>query len=105
MNTGREVGQVNIFCEIEKPAIYQERKPTVVNGYAMKPGTGPQGETCGSCKHRFVKRMAGTYHKCLITRRNWTGGAGTDIRVRSPACQRWEPIEDINERRIKNDYC
>lgn len=57
-------------------------------GYAAEPGTGPAKETCGSCKHHIVKRFANNYHKCNLVA--YTGGAGTDIRVRSPACSKWE---------------
>lgn len=59
-------------------------------GYADKPGTGPAGETCGSCKHHIVKRMAKDYHKCDRTRRLWTGGRRSDILVRAAACSKWE---------------
>lgn len=58
--------------------------------YAALPGTGPAGETCGSCQHIARRRMAGVYLKCELTRAAWTRGAGTDIRARSPACSKWE---------------
>jgi hypothetical protein len=67
------------------------RKPTVPDGYAWKPGTGPAGETCGSCKHLVRKQLAGTYLKCGLMEAVWTGGAKTDVRSRSPACAKWEP--------------
>lgn len=59
-------------------------------GYAHHPGTGPRGETCGSCwfaeKHR-------RWHKCghLNARHKQTGGRGSDILVSAPACMYWEP--------------
>ncbi len=59
-------------------------------GYAASPGTGPAGETCGSCEHHHRNQMAKTYHKCALMRAIWTGGAKTDILVRSPACSKWE---------------
>lgn len=67
------------------------RKPTKKQGYAAPPGSGPKGETCRSCEHA-VKRggVAGSYHKCNLMARFWTGGAGTDILLRAPACSRWE---------------
>jgi hypothetical protein len=58
-------------------------------GYACPPGTGPAGETCGSCTHHVIKRMAKNYHKCELARAKWTGGGKSDIRVRAPACSRW----------------
>lgn len=59
-------------------------------GYADHPGTGPKGETCGSCVHHVVKRMGGSYHKCELTRSCWTGGRRSDILVRAAACSKWE---------------
>lgn len=62
------------------------------NGYARRPGTGPKGETCRSCRH-----STGTgghnhnYYKCLIIRHRWTKGPGTDILLKSPACEMWAP--------------
>lgn len=64
------------------------KKKTLANGYAATPGSGPDGETCGTCKYHKVKEMAKRYHKCELTK--WTGGVATDIRVRSPACLKWE---------------
>lgn len=59
-------------------------------GYAAKPGTGPAGETCGSCKNHVINQFARDYHKCLLSKVKWTGGRGSDILVRSPACAKWE---------------
>lgn len=56
-------------------------------GYYFHPGTGPAGETCGSCQHR----THGSYIKCELSRARWTGSRGTDILARSPACKYWEP--------------
>jgi hypothetical protein len=67
------------------------RKPTKPNGYAWTPGTGPAGETCGSCEHKgSTGSTARVYWKCRLMRHHWTGGPGTDIRMRSPACKHWE---------------
>lgn len=66
---------------------YNAKNP---KGYAAIPGTGPKGETCKSCRHLYRRRMSKTYLKCELMRRIWTGGAGTDIKASSPACQRWE---------------
>jgi hypothetical protein len=50
------------------------------------------GETCGSCHHavKTGNRQA-KFIKCELTRQNWTKGPGTDIRLKWPACSRWEP--------------
>lgn len=67
------------------------RKPTKPNGYAAPPGTGPDGEKCKSCHHAVgTGHCARTYYKCKLMEPNWTGGPGTDILLRSPACRLWE---------------
>jgi hypothetical protein len=58
------------------------------NGYYYFPGSGPEGETCGSCCHCVWVGGARRYYKCDLT--HFTRGPATDIRVRSPACRRWE---------------
>lgn len=64
--------------------------------HAALPGTGPVGETCGSCANLYRKRMGNTYLKCALTRAQWTGGAGTDVKARDPACSKWEsPHVDV----------
>jgi hypothetical protein len=62
-------------------------------GYAATPGTGPQGETCKTCRH-IRRKMGGrkSYPKCALVK--WTSGTATDIRVHAPACSRWSrPVE------------
>lgn len=58
--------------------------------HAAEPGTGPEGETCGTCAHLVRKHMAKTYLKCGLCRARWTCGGGTDIRARDPACSKWQ---------------
>lgn len=70
-------------------------------GYAAAPGSGPQGETCGSCahcrvrSHRVRSKVAGggkerRFYKCGVMFPNWTNTRGSDVLVQSPACKRWE---------------
>lgn len=59
-------------------------------GYAAAPGTGPAGETCGSCRHIWRSRR---FRKCELNRACWTHGPRSDILARAPACQRWQPPE------------
>lgn len=59
-------------------------------GGADRPGTGPQGETCGSCKHLVRTGNNKKYPKCLLTRACWTHSPRTDIRTRWVACSKWE---------------
>ncbi|WP_056212978.1 hypothetical protein [Methylobacterium sp. Leaf94] len=77
----------DLFGQSPEPA---KPKGTQANGYAFPPGTGPEGETCGSCGHLTRIRLASTYSKCGLARARWTGGKATDVLLRSPACRRWE---------------
>lgn len=73
---------------------YQHR--TRVKGlHAAPPGTGPAGETCGSCAHLCRKRMSKVYLKCWLTEKKWTCGGGTDVRAKDPACSKWEKPSDL----------
>lgn len=63
------------------------------HGHAAPPGTGPKGETCGSCKNLYRKSMGKTYLKCWLMKAVWTGGGGTDVRARDLACRKWEKRE------------
>lgn len=63
-------------------------------GYAALPGTGPAGETCKTCKHLVRRQFSKTYLKCGLMRAHWTGGPGSDIRAKAPACRHWEKIVD-----------
>lgn len=91
--------QGNFFGDPEQvpvaPPGKKKRASTKPNGYAMRPGTGPEGETCKTCRHRVPNenRTARTYWKCAKMRHTWTGGTGTDVRASSAACKLWEEIE------------
>lgn len=83
--------------EIEPPST-AKRKPTPKRGHANPPGTGPAGETCGSCEHLVRRRYAGTFMKCALTRAKWTKGPGSDVRARDAACNLWEAPSPTQER-------
>ncbi len=58
-------------------------------GYAGNPGAGPDGETCGSCTHvRLQSATSRRYYKCGIG--TITRGPGTDIRLKTAACELWK---------------
>lgn len=82
-------GQPVVPKSLPLPAGAKKRHETKPNGYAARPGTGPKGETCKSCRHIYRHRLAKVYLKCKLMVRSWTGGPGTDIRAGSPACQHW----------------
>jgi hypothetical protein len=61
------------------------------------PGSGPKGETCGSCAKLVVKACNKNYFKCHVMRAQWSGGHSTDIRKKDAACLAWEPrIEKVD---------
>lgn len=91
----RTVQMVNLWGEPVQVQISESkspRKPTQPKGYAAMPGTGPEGEKCQTCRHKAStgNSHARVYWKCILMRNAWTGGPGTDIRMRSPACSKWE---------------
>lgn len=57
-------------------------------------GTGPAGETCGSCRH-CVRPLA-TFFKCGLMKKAWSHGVATDIKFRWPACLAWQPKEETD---------
>lgn len=68
----------------------KRRAAEVARGYAAKPGTGPEGETCKSCQHNATVRQSKTFHKCALNKAAWAKSRRTDILVSSPACSKWE---------------
>lgn len=66
------------------------RAPITRHGWADTPGTGPAGETCGSCTYCAEYRFRHTYLKCSARPgEHWKGGRETDIRPMEPACSKW----------------
>lgn len=72
---------------VKVPAVFKHWK-----GMAGPPGTGPEGETCGTCANTVYVQYAKRYYKCKLV--NYTSGPATDIRLKTPACRHWEPRED-----------
>jgi hypothetical protein len=59
-------------------------------GHYAPPGTGPAGETCGSCAHSTrIEYHNRAYWKCLRAQHRWSHSIGTDIRLKSDACIGW----------------
>ena len=67
------------------------------HGHAALPGSGPTGQTCGSCAHLHRKTMASTYLKCRLMQAYWTGGGATDVRAKDATCRRWVALESHGE--------
>ena len=70
-----------------EPITATPAKRFAARGYAAPPGTGPAGKTCRDCDNYARRRSAKTYLKCWLMRDVWTGGPGTDIKAKSPACR------------------
>lgn len=68
----------------------KKKRDESARGYASRPGSGPEGETCRTCKHIARLEHAKTYLKCALIKHGWTASPRTDIRAKSPACQLWE---------------
>ena len=70
--------------------------PPKRRGHSATPGTGPAGESCRTCRHRYrnVVRSGRAYLKCDLQRARWTGGRATDIRAKDPACRFWEKRDE-----------
>jgi len=65
---------------------------TEPRGYAAMPGTGPEGMQCRHCAHyTHASGTAGNYPKCGANRARWTGGRGSDILAKAPACSKFAP--------------
>jgi hypothetical protein len=76
---------------LPETAIQYAERLTRLKGHAAPPGTGPAGETCGSCKYR-ASVMGGNkaFSKCDLMKHKRTHGSASDIRKKDPACSRWE---------------
>ena len=78
----------------------------IIPGMAYFQGTGPEGKTCGDCKHRGYVREArkGVWsdrlqevvfrhyrvQKCAMFRK-MVGGHGANVKADYPSCKYYEP--------------
>jgi hypothetical protein len=62
--------------------------------HPYRPGSGPKGQTCGTCAKLCTHRANKTHFKCRVLMKSWTAGLGTDVRKKDPACLCWEPRLD-----------
>lgn len=81
--------QCNLFGDPEPARNQRARR---IQGHAAPPGSGPVGETCGTCAHcRFREYSAGRrYYKCGRMAAHWSADRSTDIRKGDAACRHWE---------------
>jgi len=87
----RAPGQRSIFGgDVERPRQYGKRFAGAPHGHAAPPGSGPPGETCGTCANCRIRRIhEHNVYKCAITESHWTKDRETDVLKSSPACARW----------------
>lgn len=69
----------------------RKRRDPKPSGHAYPPGTGPEGERCGTCANLARIHMAKTYLKCELARSKWTHGHKSDVRAGDAACKFWAP--------------
>ena len=68
-----------------------DRQPPIIGCSPAPVGSGPQGETCKTCRHYTRAKYHDYYHlKCGLMEAHWTHGSGTDIKAKWPACRAWE---------------
>lgn len=70
-----------------RPLIHEIKRR---EGYAAKPGTGPFGETCHSCRHICGVRGNEYASTCRIGKKARYGGR-LFISAVADACHKWEP--------------
>lgn len=85
--------QRDLFGEAPKQIAVSAKKgrSKQMYGYAGRPGAGPAGETCGSCKwKKRVRHGARSYNKCGHARGRDTRSEASDIKASAPACEFWQ---------------
>jgi len=89
--------QLDLVALAQGPHMTPEQRRKLVpprakgsHGHVAPPGSGPLGETCKTCAHLVHKRMSRSYLKCGLNQAKWTGGPGSDVHARDPACRKWE---------------
>lgn len=64
-------------------------KPVTLAGHAAIPGSGPEGETCGTCDHSVLRLCSRRFLKCSLNKNNWTSGRKSDVLFKDPACSKF----------------
>lgn len=85
---------------IPRPATPRRPRDAVRRlGYASRPGTGPKGQRCSTCKSCIVMmRDEVRVRRCEIVAAKWTDGVEFDIKHNAPACRDWQRKRYDNER-------
>lgn len=78
------------------PAIAPARPPPA-QGYASRPGTGPKGQRCNTCRFcHVIARDGKRVRKCEVMAAKWDQ-PGTDIKHNAPACRDWQRKIYVNK--------
>ena len=87
---------LDMFGEPLRPPSKRKARVMPDRAHAATPGTGPEGESCGTCVHLARRRSpAGSlFRKCGLMRKQWTAGYGTDVRCKDAACGLWEKVKE-----------
>jgi hypothetical protein len=85
-----EVEQLDLFPDMPTPSPAEMVKEP--NKMRRQLGPGPEGTTCGTCRHLYRKSWGGTYFKCELY--GDSNGPGTDFRKKWQSCRKYEPRED-----------
>jgi len=75
-----------------QPIATHDRKGRRVRAmpYAVTRGAGPAGYTCATCAYLLVNEMYSGKRFFKCGKSPVTGGPGTDIRKKDPACSKYE---------------
>jgi hypothetical protein len=72
-----------------------QRFPVRKRGHAAMPGSGPQGETCGSCVHAVRTSHRPQKYTCGLRGSAAWMGANSEIERSDPACSKWASPKDL----------
>ena len=75
---------------MEKPRERGGSPPAVATPAPV--GSGPNGETCKTCRFSYAREFSQRYWKCALVKA--TRGEGTDIRIKWAACSQWDARGD-----------
>ena len=69
----------------------------VLPGMAYWQGTGPKGQTCGTCKHRgYWSKDHDKYRRGCFMFNQLSGGVhGPAVRMFYRACKYWSNVDDV----------
>lgn len=79
--------------EVPEPPRGRRKTPTMQEMFGTV-----ENRTCGTCAHCIGYRQSRVWYKCELWLKHFSGGghsAASDIRLKNPACGRWEEEKQI----------